>query len=254
MGKLNVPNFLKTMKTNVVKHSPEILTGVGIAGMGTAIFLAVKDTPKAIRLIEDEKASKGEPLTKKEVVKVAWKCYIPAAATWMVSATCLIGASSVNLKRNAALATAYQISRTAISEYRDKVVETIGEEKEKIIREKIAAESTEKNRENKTVIIGGGEFLFQEPITKQYFRSTINEIDKIVNNINKRMLLDMYVSVNELHSEFGVEHTDMGNELGWNVDKGYIEVSYGHGISDRGEPYIMLKYEPAPQYNYSKLA
>lgn len=253
MGKFKVPKFLKTIRAGAIKHGPEILTGVGITGMGTAIFLAVKDTPKALSLIEDEKAIKGEPLTKKEAIKVAWKCYIPAAVTWAASATCLIGASSVSLKRNAALATAYQISQTAISEYRDKVVETIGEEKERVIREKVAEESVEKNRENKTVIIGGGEFLFQEPITKQYFRSTINEIDKIVNNINKRMLLDMYVSVNELHSEFGVEHTDMGDELGWNMDKGYIEVSYGHGISDRGEPYIMLRYEPAPQYNYSKL-
>ncbi len=37
------------------KHSPEILTGIGIAGMITTTVMAVKATPKALILLEEKK-------------------------------------------------------------------------------------------------------------------------------------------------------------------------------------------------------
>ena len=36
------PGLIKMAKKEVVKHSPEILTGIGIAGMVTTTILAVK--------------------------------------------------------------------------------------------------------------------------------------------------------------------------------------------------------------------
>ena len=50
-----------------------------------------------------------------------------------LSTTCIIGANNVNAKRNAVLTTACHVSERALSEYRNKVVEVIGEEKEKLI-------------------------------------------------------------------------------------------------------------------------
>ena len=55
MNKPNVMKYFKMVKTFTKKHSPEILTGIGIAGMVTTTVLAVKATPKALRLIEEEK-------------------------------------------------------------------------------------------------------------------------------------------------------------------------------------------------------
>ena len=114
MNKQNLSKFFKSVKSNVSKHSPEILTGIGIAGMISTTILAVKATPRALDLIakaEDEKFDNGHgsKLTNIEVVKVAWKPYIPATITGTVSIACLIGASSVNARRNAALysATSY---------------------------------------------------------------------------------------------------------------------------------------------------
>ena len=61
------------------KHSPEILTGIGIAGMITTVVIAVKSTPKAIKLIEEKKTEhNAETLTPLETVKAAWFCYIPS--------------------------------------------------------------------------------------------------------------------------------------------------------------------------------
>ena len=48
--KTNVSKIMKDIKITMSKRSPEILTGLGIAGMITTTVLAVKATPKAIKL------------------------------------------------------------------------------------------------------------------------------------------------------------------------------------------------------------
>ena len=133
MNKETILKFFNTVKAGTIKHSPEILTGVGIAGMITTTVPAVKATPKALDLIAIAEDEKNDTLTKVEVVKTAWKPYIPAAVTCAASITCLIGASAVNAKRNAALATAYELSKTALTEYKEKVIETVGAKKEEVI-------------------------------------------------------------------------------------------------------------------------
>lgn len=55
MQKVNLPKVLNDLKIRTVKRSPEILTGIGIAGMITTTVMAVKATPKALVLIEREK-------------------------------------------------------------------------------------------------------------------------------------------------------------------------------------------------------
>ena len=147
MKKFDLSKVVKNTKASVSKHSPEILTGIGIAGMIGTTVIAVRATPKALKLLEAErelKAENGEEISKTDIIKTTWKCYIPAAVTGTVSVVCLIGASSVNHKRNAALVTAYTISETAFSEYRDKVIESIGEKKEREIRDEVAKDKIAK--------------------------------------------------------------------------------------------------------------
>mgnify|MGYP001151712592 CR=1 FL=1 len=132
MSKFNLTAAAKSIKGVLERHAPEILTGIGVAGMGTTTILAVKATPKACLLVNDRKDElEVEKLPATELVKTTWKCYIPAAVTCGASIACLVGASSVNFKRNAALATAYKLSEAALSEYKDAVIETIGEKKER---------------------------------------------------------------------------------------------------------------------------
>ena len=51
----NVTRSFNKVGFQLKKHSPEILTGIGIAGMITTTFLAVRATPKALELIEEKK-------------------------------------------------------------------------------------------------------------------------------------------------------------------------------------------------------
>lgn len=258
MSKSKMAQLMRVAKTSITKHSPEILTGIGIAGMITTTVLAVKATPKAIRLIEEAKEEKGEDLTKAETVKTCWKAYIPAAATCVASTACLIGASSVSIRRNAMLATAYKLSETAFSEYKEKVVETIGDEKEKVVREKVSEERIKKNpiTKNEIIMTDYGDTQFYETLSGRYFKSDIEQIKKVVNYLNKDMLQDMFgtISLNEFYDELELERIDLGDELGWRVDKGLIEIDFTSKIADNGKPCIVLDYINAPYYGFDKLS
>lgn len=254
MGKTNLATITKDIRKFASKRSPEILTGIGIAGMITTTILAVRATPKALELIEEQKEEESvDELSSFEVVKVAWKPYIPAMVTCIVSTACLIGASSVNTKRNAALATAYKLSETALTEYREKVIETIGEKKERIVRDKVAEERVKKNpvSKNEVIITGNGKTLCFDPISGRYFMCSIETIKKAENTLNKQMLHDIsgYVSLNEFYDELGLNHTSVGNDLGWNTNQ-LIDIDFSSQLNDNGEPSVVLDYLVAPKCDY----
>lgn len=258
MHKLNLANLMSNTRQFANKHSPEILTGIGIAGMVTTTVLAVRATPKALELLEEKKNEDWvDELSPLEVVKTAWKPYVPAAVTGIASVACLIGASSVNAKRNAALATAYKLSETALTEYREKVIETIGEKKEKTVRDKVAEERVKKNPVSKSEVIvtNNGTTLCFDPISARYFKSSIDKIKRAENELNKQMLHDIsgYVSLNEFYDELGLDHTSVGDDLGWNVDR-LIDISFSSQLNDNGEPSVVLDYLVAPKYDFYKFS
>ena len=254
MNKPNVAKFIKDARKMVSKHSPEILTGIGIAGMITTTVLAVKATPKALEKIKEEKKAKcTDELTPVETIKATWKCYIPAAVTGVASVTCLVGASSVSARRNAAIATAYKLSETALTEYREKVVETLGERKDQMVREAIDKDHIEKNpvSQKEIIITGKGTTRCYDNFSGRYFESDIDQVKRAVNELNRQMLLHDYVSLNEFYDELGLTHTDLGDELGWSIDKGYIDVHFSSHLSEDGVPCLAISYSIAPRYDYS---
>lgn len=255
MNKPNFVQFIRNAQMSVSKHSPEILLTIGITGMLTSTVLAVRATPKALKCIEDKKNElHTDKLTFGETVKATWKCYIPAVITGATSIACLVESSSVQAKRTAALATAYKVSETALTEYREKVVKTIGEKKEKNIREEVVGDKVEKLpvKESTVYMTGGGATTFLDPLSERHFLSDINTVKKAQNDLNERMLKDIfgYVSVNEFYDEIGLPHTSIGDELGWSVVKGKIDIDFSSRIDD-GKPVIVLDYRVAPRWDYT---
>lgn len=259
MTKTDVASLIKKAQAVVNKRGPEILTGIGIAGMITTTVFAVRATPKAMALIEEEKLRRykeleDDTMTKTEVVKTAWKCYIPATVTGAVSIACLIGATSVSARRTAALAAAYQLSETAFSEYKEKVIETIGEKKEQVVKDKVAEKRIEANPVTKSEVIvtSSGTTLCFDPISSRYFKSSIDKIKRAENELNKQMLHDIsgYVSLNEFYDELDLDHIGPGDDLGWNVNE-LIDMGFSSQIADNDEPCIVLDYRVSPKYNYS---
>lgn len=255
-----INNFIKNTKCFLGKHSPEILTGIGIAGMVTSTVLAVKATPKALMLLEEarinEDGTLGDKLTILETVKVAWKSYIPAIAVGMASMSCIIGASRVNYKRNAALATAYALSERTLINYRDKVVETLGEKKEKEVRDKISQDEIDKKpiSSSQVIITPKGNTLFMDSITGRYFRSDLDSIKKAVIELNMEISHQNYISLNEFYSNIGLDRISNGDNLGWNIDSGYVEIDYSTCLADNDEPCIVIDYISQPKYDFDKFA
>lgn len=255
MKKPKLSSISKGIRGAITKHSPEILTGIGIAGMITTTIMAVRATPKALILIEERKEEIDvDKLTPVELIKTTWKCYIPAAITGSLSIICLIGASSVNARRNAALATAYTLSESALKEYQEKVIETIGEKKEQTVRDAIAKDKIDKNpvSSREVIITEKGNTLCYDAISGRYFKSDIDKIKKAENELNRRMRDEMYISLNEFYYEIGLNPIKIGDDLGWNIDHGYIELNFSSQLTDDGNPCLVIDYQLAPRYEYNR--
>ena len=129
--------------TKAAKHSPEILLGVGIAGIIGTVVLACIETKKAKEVIEEahEELDKVDlhvcpkkvdyiRVYAKTGVKIA-RVYAPSVLLGSFSIGCLVGSHHILNKRYLGTAAAYTLLDDSFTKYRDKVKGIIGEEVEK---------------------------------------------------------------------------------------------------------------------------
>jgi hypothetical protein len=254
MSKLSTSTFFRGLGKTLSKNSPGILTGIGIAGMGTAVFLVGKATPKVLAKIDEVKQEENKAeLTPVETIKVTWKYYIPAATTFVIAAGCILGANSVHAKRNAALAVAYKLTEADLAQYQEKVLETVGERKEKDIRDKVAKEKLDKTPVSKSEIVltNKGTTLCFEPLSARYFKSDIDHIKTAVNEINAQILKNAFgtASLNDFYGLIGLRESEIGDDLGWNVER-LLKLDFSSHVADNGEPALVLNYINRPEYEY----
>lgn len=245
------------------KHSPEICIAIGIVGLIGAGVHAVAKTPKAMQLLDDAAEQKKESaelpeeaeLTVTEKVKAIAPCYIPAISMATVSAACIISGASIQHKRMAAVATAYKLSETALTDYKAQITEMFGEDKKKEIDSKINQKKIDNNTlDSATVLVtGDGDQLCYDSVSGRYFRSSAENIRRAVNVINRTMTYDNYVSLSDFYEEIGLEQTNFSDDVGWNLDDGLMDVTFDARLDAHDNPCIVVDYNVAPRYDYSKL-
>lgn len=247
-------NIFNGIKPFIVKYEPEILMSMGIAGMVFALVASVKGTIKATRLVDARKEELGvDKLTPKELIKTTWKCYIPAATSTVISLPCIVAGNRVSSKRNAALAAAYAITEASLQEYQEKVKETIGEQKEKEIRDEIVKDRAERANSNQAiVVVNDGDVLFHDKISGRYFKSTWNKIQDAANKLNADALAGYgTITVNDWFSAIGLETTSRTfDDMGWdtaNGRSGLIDVSITPHITDDNKPCLEIYYYNEPK-------
>lgn len=258
-----VTRCIKMTKKTIEKRLPEILTGLGIAGMLTSTVIAVKSTPKALKLIDAEKEKRksegnNEDLKPVDIVQIAWKPYLPVLALSASSVACLIGANSVHGRRHAALYSAYKLSETALSDFKSKVEEVVPEKKVKEIKQKIAEDKVDDavNKENKAdgstkvIISSDGDTWFVDPFTNGSFLSSTTKIDAAINRLNKRLFNEMFVSLSDLYDELELEHTTNSDYVGWSIDDDLIESDFSDAIVRNGKAYVVMDFTRRPEYGY----
>lgn len=260
----------------VKKHSPEILTGVGIVGLvGTAVLASkatlkldviVDDLQFNLEQIQNVRATQGDRYDDKAalhdktvvytrtVVDIS-KLYAPAVTLGLASIGCILGAHGIMKKRNAALAVAYKATEEAFNKYRERVIEAIGTEQEldvfKGIREE---EVTDENGKKTVVRVQEGQASIYRQLWDET-RPTWNK-DRMYNKqfllCQQNMANDMlrsrgHLFLNEVHKMLGIEVTQIGQMAGWVMGHGGDEfVDFGLDSFESPEALAFLEgTEPA---------
>lgn len=253
-------NFAYALGKAAARHAPEVLTGFGIAGMFTAVIFTARATPKAVKIIEERRAEKGEELTKSETVRVAWKCYIPTASACLGSVICFISANAIHTKHSArlsaccqSLTAAYALSESAFSDYRKKVVDTVGEKKEELIHAAVVQDKINKTPPSNTevIITGNGDTLCFDAFAGRYFHSDKAKIDRAVNELNRMILSEDFASLNDFYDLIGLKHTELGDILGWNSKHhDYVDARFSSHLTEDSRPCLAISFNVAPKYEY----
>ena len=250
MTSSSISIWAKNLGGVISENSPIILTGLAITGTITTTILGVKATPKALQLIECEGDRLGYLPTNKDILRVTWRVYIPTIAMATATVCCIIGANQISMRRNAALAGLYAITDTAFKEYQSKIVETIGKNKELSVRDEISADRIKANPpvSSEIIITGNGDVLCYDTLSGRYFKSSVEQIRRVVNELNKNLMSEMFIGLNELYFELGLSGTELGRSLGWDIEKGLIEISFSTQLSEEQVPCLVLNYAVIPKF------
>jgi hypothetical protein len=255
-----IANAFKLSEKFVSENSPAILTGVGITGTLTTAYLTGLATFKAADILANEKIVDSgeeppEPLTNQQKIKLVWKLYIPAAGVGALTVGSIFFSHRVSSKQTAAMVAAYGISERAFAEYKEKVVERLGDKTHVAIRDEIAQDKVNAHPlENAEVIIAGnGEVLCYDSVTGRYFQSTIESIKKAQNDINYEIINHSYASLSSFYDAIGLPATSYSDEVGWNLNNSPMDVTFSATISSDKRPCIVIDFTVAPITGYGNL-
>lgn len=239
-----------------------ILSVVGAVGVVVTSVMAVKATPKAMEILEEAKKEKGEELTVVEKVKVAGPTYIPAVAAGVGTVACILGATVLNKRQQAALMSAYAMVDSSYKQYKRKLVELYGEETHQNVIDAIAVEKakevgiTAESICNLTCLTDsescGEPVLFYDEWSNRYFESTIEQVITAEYHLNRNFILRGYATLNELYEFLGLELTDYGDTVGWAIEDEIYWVDFNHHkvvLDDGLEIYIIeTPWGPSPDF------
>lgn len=227
------------------KHSPHILFGAGVIGVVTAAVLASRATLKLDTIVDDAKTQleKFDSVANKEeytdedrikdkaqlyaltAVKIG-KLYAPSVLLGAASIGMLTGSHTVLTKRNAALTAAYAAIEKGFQQYRDRVIEDLGEDKDRQYRFGLEKHSVTEIDENgkktnveKIVRTGTSPYgvLFHEgnPNWKPLPEYNYFFLRVIERELNDRLTAKGYVFLKDVLEELGFEPTPASCVVGW---------------------------------------
>lgn len=258
----------KQVKQVVADNSPTILTAISVTGTLVTAYLTGNAAFKAANVIRDEQEfrdreitedpvlttdqAKEATLSSKDKFEVTWKLYVPAVVSAGLTVTTIICANRIGTRRAAALATAYKLSEKVYSEYKEKVLEKIGPEKEKEIRKEVAQDRINKNPiDRREIVVGTGKVRCFDTWTNRYFDSSVIAIEAAKNRINNQINNNIYASLSDFYHEIGLSPTAESDDIGWNSDK-LMELEIDTAMSEDGvTPCVTIGFNVTPVRNYA---
>lgn len=271
----NVKTFVTSKVARQVlkgqKHSPEILFVAGTVGVVVGTVMACRATLKLesvnrehnhnLGLAKDLYDTDADTYTtqdyRKDVTKLytrrildTTKLYGPAFTVGALSICALGGSHLILSKRNAGLVAAYAALDKGFGEYRDRVSEFVGADKELELRHGSQTREIVEDGKNgpkvKTVTTVSGPSIYA-----RFFDPTCGpweprpEYNMIFLNAQQRYANDMllargHVFLNEVYDSLGMERTKAGAVVGWIFKKDETNfVDFGlHAGSERSRAFI----------------
>ena len=86
----------------------------------------------------------------------------------------------------------------------------------------------------------------------RYFRSDIETIRRVENNINGQLNLECYASLNEFYNGLGIPPIAAGELVGWS-EPNSLSVEFGSQLTEKGEPVLTVDFLVSPKENYFKI-
>lgn len=222
------------------KHAPHILFGAGVVGAVTSTVMACKAT---LKLSEDlpkmkqdlhnvrvdvESLEEGEQKRAIAMVygsnaaKVA-KAYAPAFVVGSASIACLTGSHVTLTRRNTALMAAYTTVSQAYENYRQRVRDEHGEEKEIHTYHGVKDEGTKKEPK---LVVNPNKWspyarFFDEGSRDFQKNAEVNRlfIQCQQNYANNRLQTEGFLFLNDVYESLGLERTSAGSVVGWVISK-----------------------------------
>ena len=219
------------------KNSATILTVAAAVGVITTSVLSSKAAIKASRVLAHKEEEKGEKLTFEETISAVWTIYIPPVVAGMSTIACVFGANILNQRQQASLASAYALVDSSYKEYKAKLKELYGEEAHNNIVDAISAEKCDE------VHISAGGLtsaytqeiesdteprLFYDEYSGRYFETTIEKVLLAEYHLNRNYILRGFARLNEFYEFLGIEPTDYGETVGWDICGEIYWIDFNH--------------------------
>ena len=244
-------------------NAPAILTAFGAVGVVTTAVLAVKagyDSHDRLLQVRLEKTGAPEPgaaeielvaLTKLETGQAVWPLYIGAVTSGVLSCGAIVMAHRVSSRRAMALAAAYAMSEGRLEEYQDKVKEKFGIKKEKEAREELVQERINRTYDEGSIVFSptDGKVLIKEEYTGRIFWSSIDEINKAVNEVNHEINMSGSVRLSDFYDLLKLEHVSTSDYFGFTHEE-RLELEWNTATTPDGKtPIHTFEYVNHPVIN-----
>lgn len=239
-----------------------VLTGIASARAGIKVNKVIISHKERIEHLEDayknmdnfsEEEYKEEKKTiVLETAKEAVPAILPPVIIGGVTIWSAVSGYNVASKKIAAITAAYNISEKALTEYTAKAKEMLGDKKATEIKDAVNADKVKSNPpapENIILNTGNGSTLCYDELSGRYFYSSPESLRKAANLINKRMMDEYYVSLNEFYDECCLPPITLGEDCGFNIDDGLIDVDHLFSATlYNDQPVLVLNLDVSAKY------
>ena len=239
-------------------NAPAILTASACIGTVATAVLTAKSTTLAIERIADyceDNLRSPEDLTWREKFAISCRVYIPPAITGVATLVSIVAANRIQYARGAAFALAYSGSEAAFRRYRDAVADVVKPKDLEKVKARVAEKSlseADKPHSGTILIASSGDVLCYDIFSGRYFKSDIETIRRVENNINGQLNLECYASLNEFYAGLGIPPIAAGELVGWS-DPNALSVEFGSQLTEKGEPVLTIDFLVQPKENYFKI-